>query len=241
MTTTRTIPKPDPDREPMKVNVFWFAQTCPTTLAPMFPYLDEGSIVPCVATFRGAPGKTYSRFQHFNTVDEVAMVWGASGAQRRGVGLIHVGPKLHMVQPMEHADSPDDTGLMVITQRQAIGKEQREEVRFVCEKCDRRLFMYELDATPVKRGTKQAAGTFGFKTIIESCEAARRFNADESARTCKHCGHVNAPFPIEAWAWEIYANQSAIAKIGSQSLEETRKAPPPPRPAGAPANASGGD
>lgn len=239
--TTRTIPTPDPDREPMKANVFAFAQSCPVTLAPMFPYLDEGAIVPCVATFRGAPGKSYGRFQHFNTVDEVAVVWGASGAQRRGVGLIHVGPKLHMVQPMETAESPDDTGLIVITQRQAIGKEQREEVRFVCEKCDRRLFLYELDATPAKRGTKQAAGTYAFKTVLESCEAARRFNADEAARTCKHCGHVNAPFPIDAWAWEIYANQSAIARIGSQSLEETRKSPPPQRPAGPSTNAGGGD
>ena len=224
MTTTRTIPKPDPDREPMKVNVYRFVQSCPVTLAPLFPYLDEGSIVPCAASFHGAPGKTYSRFQHFNTVDEVAVMWGASGAQRRGVGLVHVGPKLHLVQPMEHADSPDDTGVVVITQRQAIGKEQREEVRFICEKCDRRLFLFELDATPAKRGSKQAAGTYAFKTLIETYEAARRFNADEDARKCKHCGHQNAPFPLEAWAWDIYTNQSQIARTGSQSLTETRNA-----------------
>lgn len=234
--TTRTIPKPDPDREPLKVNVFAFAQTCPTPLAPMFPYLDEGAIVPCVSSFRGAPGKRYGRFQHFNTVDEVAVVWGASGAQRRGVGLIHVGPKLHMVQPMETADSTDDTGLIVITQRQAVGKEQREEVRFICEKCDRRLFLYELDATPVERGTKRPPGTYAFKTILATCEAVRQFNADEAVRTCKHCGHVNAPFPIDAWALEIYENQSAIARMGRHSLDDARKAAPPPK---YPANTSG--
>jgi hypothetical protein len=218
--TTRTMPKPDPAREPMKVNVYWFAQSCPTALAPMFPYLDEGAIVPCVATFRGGPGKSFGRFQHFNTVDEIVVMWGASGAQRRGVGLVHVGPKLHLVEPMEHADSPDDMGLLVITQRQAIGKEQREEVRFICEKCDRRLFLYELDATPVKRGTKQAPGTYAFKTIIETSEAARRFNADEAARKCKHCGHQNPPFPSDAWAWDVYANQSSITATGSRSLGE---------------------
>jgi len=225
--TTQTIPKPDPEREPMKVNVYRFVQSCPTTLAPLFPYLDEGSIVPCAATFRGGPGKTYGRFQHFNTVDEVAVMWGASGSQRRGVGLVHVGPKLHLVQPMEHADSPDDTGVIVITQRQAIGKEQREEIRFICEKCDRRLFTYELDATPPKRGTRQAAGTYSFTTVMESYEAARRFNADEVARKCKHCGHQNAPFPIDAWAWDVYVNQSQIARTGTQSLADTRKAGPP--------------
>jgi len=224
MTTTRTIPKPDPDREPMKVNVFQFVQSCPTTLAPLFPYLDEGSIVPCAATFRGGPGRNFGRFQHFNTVDEIAVMWGASGAQRRAVGLVHVGPKLHLVQPMEHADSAEDTGLIVITQRQAIGKAQREEIRFICEKCDRRLFLYKLDATPVKRGTKQAAGTYAFKTVLESYEAAKQFNADEAARKCKNCGHQNAPFPIEAWAWEIYANQSSIARTGTQSLSDARNA-----------------
>src|SRR6185437_16113564 len=142
----------------------------------------------------------------------------------RAVGLVHVGPKLHLVQPMEHADSAEDTGLIVITQRQAIGKEQREEIRFICEKCDRRLFLYKLDATPVKRGTKQAAGTYAFKTVLESYEAAKQFNADEAARKCKNCGHQNAPFPIEAWAWEIYANQSSIARTGTQSLSDARNA-----------------
>lgn len=228
MTTTRTIPKPDPAREPLKVNIFRFVQNCPVTLAPLFPYLDEGSIVPCASTFKGAPGKFYGRFQHFNTVDEVAVMWGASGPQGRGVGLVHVGPKLHLVQPMEHADNPDDTRIAVITQRQAIGKEQREEIRFICEKCDRRLFVYELDATPPRRGTKPAAGTSAFTTVIESCEAARRFNADEAARKCKHCGHQNAPFPIEAWAWDIYVNQAQIARSGTQSLGAARNNASPP-------------
>ena len=33
--TSRTIPKPDPRREPMKVNVYRFVQSCPTALAPL--------------------------------------------------------------------------------------------------------------------------------------------------------------------------------------------------------------
>ena len=227
MTTTRTIPKPDPDREPMKVNVYRFVQACPTTLAPLFPYLDEGAIVPCATTFRGGPGKSYGRFQHFNTVDEVVVMWGASGAHSRGNGLVHVGSKLHLVQPMDPAEDPNEIRVAVVTQRQAIGREQREEVRFICEKCDRRLFLYELDATPPKRGAKLAAGTYAFKTLLESYEAARRFNADEEARKCKHCGHQNAPFPLEAWYWDVYVNQSQVAQTGTRSLAETRNAGPP--------------
>ncbi|MDE0059977.1 MAG: hypothetical protein OXP07_17810 [Defluviicoccus sp.] len=34
--------------------------------------------------------------------------------------------------------------------------------------------------------------------IPETYKAARAFNADETMRTCKHCGHENKPFPVEA-------------------------------------------
>jgi hypothetical protein len=226
--TDRTIPKPDPAREPMKMNVYRFVQTATTALAPLFPYLDEGSIVPCAATFRGGPGKRYGRFQHFNTVDEIVVMFGASGALARGAGLVRVGPKLHMVQaPLENPDDPGTSGISVITQRQSIGKEQREEIRFVCDKCDRRLFIAEVDATPAKRGASSASAAAPFLTIIESYEAARRFNADEAARKCKHCGHQNPPFPIESWAWDVYVSQSEIARLGGQSLAAARTAGAP--------------
>ncbi|HUK61398.1 MAG TPA: hypothetical protein VLV50_19360 [Stellaceae bacterium] len=230
----RTIPKPDPDRPPLKANVYWFLQTATTALAPLFPYFDEGSIVPCVATFRGAAGKRYGRFQHFNTVDEVFVLLGGAGQLTRGAGLVRVGPKLHMVQaPLQDPDDPNTMGVSVITQRQSIGKEQREEVRFVCEKCDRRLFMMEYDATPPKRGSSKGEGATVFRTIMESFEAATRFNDDEAARKCKHCGHQNAPFPIESWAWNVYASQAEVARRGLAAMEAARTAPPPqPGPGG---------
>ena len=121
---------------------------------------------------------------------------------------------------MESTDAPEDTGLIVITQRQSIGKTQREEIRFVCDKCDRRLFLHEVDATPAKRGTKPPMGTAPFLTIAETYAAAKRFNDDEAARTRKHCGHHNPPFPIAEWAWDRYVDQSEIARIGVDSLTE---------------------
>ena len=233
--TERTIPKPDPERPPLKANVYWFVQTATTALAPLFPYLDEGSVVPCATTFRGGPGKRYGRFQHFNTVDEVFVAFGGAGQLTRASGLVRVGPKLHMVQaPLENPDDPDTMVISVITQRQSIGKEQREEMRFVCEKCDRRLFVMEYDATPAKRGTSKDEGTAAFLTILEALEAAKRFNEDESQRKCKHCGHENAPFPIEAWAWDVYASQADIARNGIAAMEAARTAPPPAAGPGAP-------
>jgi hypothetical protein len=223
--TERTIPKPDPERAPLKANVYHFVQTATTALAPLFPYLDEGSIVPCAATFRGAPGKRYGRFQHFNTVDEVVVMFGGTGQLTRGSGLVHVGPKLHMVQgPMQDQEDPETMGISVITQRQSIGKEQREEIRFVCDKCDRRLFIAEKDATPAKRGASSGGIAVPFLTILETFEAAKRFNADEAARKCKHCGHQNPPFPIESWAWDVYVSQSEIARRGEASIKAAQSA-----------------
>jgi hypothetical protein len=233
--TQRTIPKPDPAREPMKASVFRFVQNCTTALAPMFPYLDEGSIVPCATSFRGGPGKHFGRFQHFNTVDEIAVVFGASGQLSRGAGLVRVGPKLHMVQaPMADPADPATLGIVVITQRQSIGKEQREEVRFVCEKCDRRLFIYEMDATPAKRGTKPAQGDKPFLTIAETAEATRRYNSDEAGRKCKHCGHQNPPFPSADWGWDTHVSQTELVRLSAQSLATAQHAGPPPCGSGGP-------
>ncbi|MDB5409974.1 MAG: hypothetical protein JWL84_4886 [Rhodospirillales bacterium] len=220
-TTTRQIPPPSGDREPLKTNIFAFVQNSQSALAPLFPYVDEGAIVPCAATFRGAPGRRFGRFQHFNTVDEVLLVFGAEGALRQASGLVRVGPKLHMVTaPFEDPEREESVRVVAITQRQLIGKPHREEYRFVCDKCDRRLFVYEVDATPPQRGKqRETLGDYApFITIAETYEAARRFNADPEARHCKHCGHDNPPFPIESWAWNTHIDQSAIAKIGHDSL-----------------------
>jgi hypothetical protein len=221
MTTTRQIPPPAGDREPLKTNIFAFVQNSQSALAPLFPYVDEGAIVPCAATFRGAPGKRFGRFQHFNTVDEVALVFGAEATLHQAAGIVHVGPKLHMVKgPFEDPERPESVRIVVITQRQLIGKPHREEYRFVCDNCDRRLFVYEVDATPPQRGKqREVLGDYApFVTIAETAKAAQRFNSDPEARHCKHCGHDNPPFPSEDWAWDIHVQQSDIAKIGHDSL-----------------------
>jgi hypothetical protein len=129
--------------------------------------------------------------------------------------------------PLQDPDDSDSMGVSVITQRQSIAKEQREEVRFVCEKCDRRLFIKEYDATPPKRGMSKGEGATTFLTILESFEAAKRFNEDEAARKCKHCGHDNPPFPIESWAWDVYANQAEIARRSLAAMEAAQIAVPP--------------
>ena len=223
-----SIPPPADDKQPLKQNVYDFVRFTKTALAPMFPYFDEGAIVPCTATMRGGPKVNYGRFQHFNTVDEVVLTFGAQGSYRGG-GLLRVGAKLHMVQSiLDDTGNPDNLAMAVITQRQSTGEPQKEEYRFICDKCDRRLFLASFDATPPKRGKQRK--TLGahpvFATIPETYKAAQAFNANEKTRTCKHCGHKNKPFPIEAWGWEHYVEQSELSDIAHEAMLASQNAPP---------------
>ena len=43
---TRRIPPPDPDREPLKVNVYERMAKAASQLMPLFPYDSAGAIVP---------------------------------------------------------------------------------------------------------------------------------------------------------------------------------------------------
>jgi len=48
----------------------------------------------------------------------------------------------------------------------------------------------------------------------------------ETARTCKHCGHVNPPFPLENWAWGVHVGQSEHAQRSQASMAAAKPIPP---------------
>ena len=52
---SRRIPPPDPDREPLKVNVYERMAKAAAELTPLFPYDSAGSIVPAGAVLVGGP------------------------------------------------------------------------------------------------------------------------------------------------------------------------------------------
>src|SRR5882757_10341977 len=75
------IPAPSSARVPLKVNVFRHMRMANTALCPMFPYLEEGCFAPAVAVYSGAPGRAVGMFKHYNTVDEILVVFGANGSR----------------------------------------------------------------------------------------------------------------------------------------------------------------
>ena len=201
-------------KHPMKVNVYDFMRTANSALAPMFPYQDPGAIVPCVTAFRGAQDRTFGAFQHFNTVDEVMINFGSHGAAPRP-GMVAVGAQLHQVS-IRMTDPNDDNAcqLNVITQRQSeVGEEQHERVTFFCVKCQASLVEHAYMAQPSEelRNRFTAGETGPLGTLIESARTAEEYNADDDARKCAQCGHVNEAFPLDNWGWSKYVESSLTA------------------------------
>ena len=220
-----SMPPPAADKEPMKVNVYEFGRNLVSTLTPMFPYVDEGSMVPTCALFYGEPDGDYGYFSHENTVDEVAVIFGSGETTGRGRGgLARVSARSHGVgNLLTDPDSPDSFSFVTVTQRQSVGVPQHEAVSFSCEECSAEVFRREYDATPPKRGEQRAAmGPIGhLDTLLGSSEAARAYNADEKNRTCGACGHVNKPFPLRRWGWDRYIDQTRVMREAYESLMES--------------------
>ncbi len=219
------MPPAAADKQPLKCNVYEYARNLVSTLTPMFPYVDEGAIVPTIALFYGQPGGDYGYFEHENTVDEIAIVFGSGGATGRGkAGLVRASARSHGVgNLLSEPESPESFSLVSVTQRQSTGVPQKEAVAFTCAECSAEIYREEYDATPPRRGAQAAEiGPVGhLHTIYGSARAALGYNADEKNRTCPECGKVNAPFPLDRWGWNRYRDMTNIIREAHRSLSET--------------------
>ena len=145
---TRRIPPPDPDREPLKVNVYERMSKAAAQLTPLFPYDSAGAIIPAGAVLVGGPDMEYGHFFHWNTVNEVAVTYGASKAML-AAGQIFVTQQLHGVNSfLRDQKDPDAFAVMVITQHQSASGDQKEALIARCAKCKAELVRTEYDATP---------------------------------------------------------------------------------------------
>lgn len=210
------IPPPDGTREPLKANVYERMQHANTQLVPLFPYYGRKAIVYSGALFRGGPGYDVGHFFHNNTVDEIAFVWGASGALLES-GRIMATPNLHGVNSfLRDPESPDSFLVITICQRQTDGEPQTEQLIWRCRECHEHLLVFEFSETPAddKGGERFPE----FPTINRSVEPVDQFNTDESVRTCPKCGHLNPPFPMERWGWAQWSKQQRTVNDARDAL-----------------------
>lgn len=206
------IAPPDDRKSPLKTNVYDFGRSVTAALAPIFPYLGPGCIVPCVALNDAGAAGDFGYFIHTNTVHEVNLSFGTRGGMRTAGG-VSVGPFTHPVGAKRGQSFPPDfMNLAVITQRQDDSGDQSEALVFVCDECSEELYRRDYDAHsyPDAFASEDDPGLMGMPTIAQSAFAATEFNTDESLRTCKACGHVSEPFPIDAWGWGPYRRRTNL-------------------------------
>ncbi len=227
-TTSDRLP-PAKDREPLRTNVFELMRTTTTQLLPLFPYLGPGAMLPAGALFRGTPGANYGRFFHRNSEEEVTICFGAQNSLG-AAGVMFILGKMHEVQaPLLDPSDPNGFLVSVITQRQQDDRrEQRESVIFRCSECNNKLhqFDYSAELPDPDRPDRVTGGREDdeydmFPTMWGSIVATDAFNADEKARTCTRCGHLNDPFPVESWGWKNYVDRHEVINAARHLLDES--------------------
>jgi hypothetical protein len=215
------IPPPHPERPPMQANAFEAMQRGNTQLMPLFPYLHPGAMVPAGAMILGGPDAGYGHFFHHNTQDEVVLALACNGAVL-STGQVFVGARVHGVNSfLKNEKDPKSFAIMVITQRQADSGPQTEACSLRCAKCHDEIFLKEFDATPAPDALETE---YPFVSVAVLPSLFAEFNSDEARRVCTKCGHVNMPFPVAAWGWDKYAEQSAAAIAGRKTLIEVARA-----------------
>ena len=227
---TRRIPPPDPDREPLKVNVYERMSKAAAELTPLFPYDSAGSIVPAGAVMTGGPDVEYGHFFHWNTVNEVAVTYGSNKGML-APGQIFVTQQLHGVNSfLRDQKDPEAFIVMVITQHQSSSGDQSEALIARCRKCKAVLVRTEYDATPhglpgydAKRYGSDEDPVRQFATLAGSADFIRARNSDEG-RTCSECGHVNDPFPAERWGWERTVSQTRAVSAAFHTMTQAGSA-----------------
>lgn len=221
------IPGPEGIKPPLKANVFRFASGISSQLQPMFPYESAGNLVPCVAVMQGIDDGHYGHFFHWNSVEEIAVVYGSHNAML-GTGSVYATQRIHGVNSfLKDPKDPEAYVLITITQRQTEDGDQSEAILFRCQKCSHELVNFKYNATPRDVGGHDPSQWGGhhddavamFPTLWGSATAADQYNGSEVARTCPECGHVNPEFPEHLWGWRRWLTQQNSVNQAKLALE----------------------
>jgi phage FluMu protein Com len=205
-----------PGKAPVKKNLFEEVSHATGTLelVPVFPYLDNGAIVPCLSVSMGGASAQRFQFFHDNVTPEVLLCL----AEKQGAlkaGQMMVLPNLHGVNNFLK-DLQDESAYLVvlITVRMNQQNEQREGFLIRCEQCNELLYQRYQN---IKQGPERPYYP-EFHALAFYADAVDAFNASD--RTCPKCKHVQPPFPVEQMGWRRYAMQ---VRVANQAREEAER------------------
>jgi len=204
-----------PGKVPLKRNLFEevIHATGTLELVPVFPYLDNGAIVPCLSVSMGGTNAQRFQFFHDNVVPEVLLCL----AEQQGAlkaGQMMVLPNLHGVNNFLK-DLQDESAYLVvlITVRMNHQDEQREGFLIRCEQCNELLYQRYQN---IKHGAERPYYP-EFYALAFYADVVDEFNASD--RVCPKCGHVQPPFPAEQMGWRRYAMQIQVANRAREDAE----------------------
>jgi hypothetical protein len=215
---SRVPRKPLAGRQPIKVDIFELVirNLGLLQLAPIFPYLHDGAIVPCMTNTTGVPGLMPWHFFHANEVRETVVCLVENGGAMKG-GQIMLVADNHGVGPfLRDASDPTNYYVGLITVRMKSGPTQMEGVILRCPKCNEIIFERRFN---VKEGPERKHyPEFYALRYYEECW--QEFNSSEQARTCRRCGTVRAPEAAAPdFGHRLYARNIEVANWSRESFE----------------------
>jgi len=209
--------KPAPHKRPMKVNLFEMVTRSvgALQLVPVFPYVDDGSIVPCLSITKGGSELKPFQFFHANVVAESILVLAEQGATMKTAQIMKTTPVHGVNTFLKNPKDPESFYVVLVTIRMLFEPEQQEGYVARCAKCNTIVYRKDFD---VKKGPPRKHYP-EFYALRYYAEFFEEFNADEAKRTCPQCGLVQELFPLEQMGWRRYADNVEVANRGRDVLE----------------------
>lgn len=207
---------PAPNKHVLKVDLFeeTIHRLGLLDLRPVFPYFDDGDLVPCLSVCIGDPNVKQFQFFHANTVSESLLCLAADDMMKPGQLMTLA--QTHGVNTfLKDAHDPNSFNIMVITIRMNKERIQDEGLLLRCSKCNAIVFERHVDVKegPVRAHYPEFHGQAKYTAICEE------FNSSEQNRTCPECGHLQDRFPIEQIGWGMYAKNVVAANEGRNVME----------------------
>jgi hypothetical protein len=210
--------RPAPGKRAIKVNLFEQITRNVGTLqlVPLFPYLDDGAIVPCLSITKGGQALEPFQFFHANVVSESILCVAEQGATMKAGQLIKATPVHGVNTFLKKPSDPESFYVVIVTVRMLADAVQQEGFIIRCAKCTTIVYQRDFD---VKQGPqwKYYPEFYALRYYAECCE---EFNADEVKRRCPKCGLVQKEFPIRQMGWRLYADNVEVANRGREALEQ---------------------
>lgn len=184
-------------------------------LMPIFPFVGDGDVVPCLSPTAGRPDIEPYQLFHTNEADETMLCLAAQGASVNTGVIMKLAEKHGVNSFLRDRSNPASFNVNLVTIRIKADEKVNEAVSFSCPKCHETIFRrdFNIKAGPEHKHYPE------FYALRHYTEAVKEFNADDANQTCSSCGEVAPKYPLHLMGWWQYVENIEIADRGRDELE----------------------